>query len=237
MHTDGLAIAGNAPSIFKKTLRNGLPVTALIASSSFASLAYMGVHSGSGKVFNWFANMTSVAGLLTWFGIAVTYIRFYTGMKVQGIDRTSLPFSSRLQPYAAWYAAISCFIICLVGVSGETFFFHSQPDTIYTVQRLVGFPPWELDHGRLYHKLPARCGLPDTVRWREVLEEIQTCAGGRYGFLLRNRRDRGKYLRRAPTQKPGGSLLAVVGECLSRAFLYRSAYRLLLRCERTLSAL
>lgn len=132
MHTDGLAIAGNAPSIFKKTLRNGLPVTALIASSSFASLAYMGVHSGSGKVFNWFANMTSVAGLLTWFGIAVTYIRFYTGMKVQGIDRTSLPFSSRLQPYAAWYAAISCFIICLVGVSGETLFFFIPSLTQYT---------------------------------------------------------------------------------------------------------
>lgn len=86
----------------------------------------MGVHSGSGKVFNWFANMTSVAGLLTWFGISVTYIRFYTGMKVQGIDRSNLPFASRLQPYAAWYATISCLIICLVGVSADTF--HSQLD-------------------------------------------------------------------------------------------------------------
>jgi amino acid transporter len=83
----------------------------------------MGVHAGSGKVFNWFANMTSVAGLLTWFGISVTYIRFYTGMKVQGIDRSSLPFSSRLQPYAAWYAAISCLIICMVRVYGRHFSF------------------------------------------------------------------------------------------------------------------
>ena len=78
----------------------------------------MGVHAGSGKVFNWFANMTSVAGLLTWFGISVTYIRFYTGMKLQGIDRKSLPFSSSLQPYAAWYAAIGCLTICVVGISG-----------------------------------------------------------------------------------------------------------------------
>jgi amino acid transporter len=110
----GLAISGNAPSIFKKTLRNGLPVTALIMSSAFSLLAYMGVHSGSGKVFNWFANMTSVAGLLTWFGISFTYIRFYAGMKAQGIDRKTLPFSSRMQPYAAWYAAISCLFICVV---------------------------------------------------------------------------------------------------------------------------
>jgi len=109
----GLAIAGNAPSIFKMTLRNGLPVAALITSSLFSLLAFMGVHAGSGKVFNWFANMTSVAGLMTWFGICWTYIRFHAGMKAQGIDRKTLPFSSPLQPYAAWYAAISCPVICL----------------------------------------------------------------------------------------------------------------------------
>jgi amino acid transporter len=85
----------------------------------------MGVQAGSGKVFNWFANMTAIAGLLTWFGISVTYIRFYAGMKVQGIDRATLPFASRLQPYAAWYAAIWCLIICFVGVSGA---FHPQLD-------------------------------------------------------------------------------------------------------------
>jgi yeast amino acid transporter len=113
-HTDGLAIAGNAPAIFKTTLQNGLPIAALIASSSFSLLAFMGVHAGSGKVFNWFANMTSVAGLLTWFGICYTYTRFYAGMKAQGIDRQTLPFTSPLQPFAAWYATGGCVIICLV---------------------------------------------------------------------------------------------------------------------------
>ena len=97
----------------------------------------MGVHAGSGKVFNWFANMTAVAGLLTWFGISVTYIRFYTGMKVQGIDRTTLPFASRLQPYAAWYATISCSVICLVGVLGT---FQSQLD----IDRLAQFSGWSV---------------------------------------------------------------------------------------------
>ena len=86
----------------------------------------MGVHSGSGKVFNWFANMTSVAGLLTWFGISFTYIRFYAGMKAQGIDRKTLPFSSRLQPFAAWYAAISCLLICLVRAPWPSTFLRSK---------------------------------------------------------------------------------------------------------------
>jgi Amino acid permease len=122
-HTDGLSIAGNAPAIFGRTLRNGLPVTALIASSAFSLLAFMGVSAGAGKVFNWFANMTSIAGLLTWFGISFTYIRFYAGMKAQGIDRQTLPFSSRLQPYAAWYSAVFCIIICVVRYHTLSFFF------------------------------------------------------------------------------------------------------------------
>ncbi|KAJ6627535.1 hypothetical protein B0H10DRAFT_1995109 [Mycena sp. CBHHK59/15] len=71
----------------------------------------MGVTSGSGEVFRWFSNMTSVA---TWFGICLTYIRFYEGMKAQGYDRKLLPFASPLQPHAAWYAMIFCLLICFV---------------------------------------------------------------------------------------------------------------------------
>lgn len=97
----------------------------------------MGISSGSGKVFGWLANMwvpsfsglkwivyrndvhaprTAVAGLVSWFGIAVTYIRFYRGLMAQGIDRKTLPYRSPLQPFAGWYAAIGCFIIVLVSI-------------------------------------------------------------------------------------------------------------------------
>ncbi|KAG2106525.1 amino acid permease-domain-containing protein [Suillus cothurnatus] len=36
--------------------------------------------------------MSSVAGLMTWVGISVTYLRLYKGMQVQGIDRKTLPY-------------------------------------------------------------------------------------------------------------------------------------------------
>lgn len=109
----GLAVAGNAPKIFTRTSKNGLPYASLILCSLFALLSYMGVNTGSGKVFGWFANMTSVAGLMTWFGITVTYVRFYAGMKAQGYDRSKLPYASKLQPYAAWYAMVMCLLVCL----------------------------------------------------------------------------------------------------------------------------
>ncbi len=58
--------------------------------------------------------VTSIAGLMTWFGICVTYVRFHKGFKVQGFDRATLPYAHSLQHYAAGYAIIACLIICFV---------------------------------------------------------------------------------------------------------------------------
>ncbi|KAI0032175.1 amino acid permease [Vararia minispora EC-137] len=110
----GLALAGNAPKIFAKTLgKTGLPIFSLVVSTAFSLLAFMGVSSGAGKVFGWFSNLTAIAGMLTWFGISVTYLRFYQGMKAQGIDRTTLPYYTNLQPFAAWYSVFGTLIICI----------------------------------------------------------------------------------------------------------------------------
>lgn len=58
--------------------------------------------------------MTSIAGLMSWFGICVTYVRFYAGMKAQGFDRSTLPYKSRFQPYLGWYGVFSTIIVCFV---------------------------------------------------------------------------------------------------------------------------
>lgn len=110
----GLALVGNAPQVLRYTTKKGLPLAAIFVCSAFAFLAYMGANAGSGMVFQWFANISSVAGLMTWFGIFVTYIRFHAGLRAQAIDRRSLPYMSPLNPYAAWYGAISCPLICFV---------------------------------------------------------------------------------------------------------------------------
>lgn len=61
-----------------------------------------------------FVNMTSISGLMSWFAICVSYVRFYRGMKAQGFDRKTLPFRSRLQPFLGWYGVFSTIIICFV---------------------------------------------------------------------------------------------------------------------------
>lgn len=116
-HPDGLAKSRNAPSIFLKTSKSGLPYISVIFCALFTLLAFMAADANAGTVFTWFSGMTAVAGLMTWFGISVTYIRFYKGLQAQNIPRKSLPFYSRFQPYAAWYGAISTLIICFVRLS------------------------------------------------------------------------------------------------------------------------
>ncbi|KAI5480079.1 amino acid transmembrane transporter [Pseudohyphozyma bogoriensis] len=119
----GLAANGNAPKIFTRVNSWGLPYVAVITGSLFALLSFMSAGAAkAGEVFNWFANMTSVCGLITWAGIVYTYIRFHKGLKLQGIDRNSLPYKAPLQPYLSYYALVFCCIILFF--NGWTVFFQ-----------------------------------------------------------------------------------------------------------------
>ncbi|KAF8578791.1 amino acid transporter [Ramaria rubella] len=109
----GLASIGQAPKILSRTNRHGTPWTSLIFCSIFGLLAYMGVSSGSSKVFGWLSAMASVTGMINWMGICITFIRFRKGLKAQGINYKSLPYTSRLQPYIAWWSLFWVILIIL----------------------------------------------------------------------------------------------------------------------------
>ncbi|GAA5961740.1 hypothetical protein JCM3765_000495 [Sporobolomyces pararoseus] len=110
----GLAVNGQAPAILKKTNRWGLPWVCVLIGVAFSLLSFMSAGSKSaGTVFGYFANMTSVCGLITWCGIFVTYIRFRSGLKAQGIDRTLLPYRAPIGIFLAWYGLIFACVILL----------------------------------------------------------------------------------------------------------------------------
>ena len=169
---DGLAVAGNAPRILMKTARNGLPFVSIIFCSLFSTLAYMGINAGPGRVFGWFVNMTAVAGLMTWFGISFTYIRFHKGLLAQGYDRSTLPFASKLQPYAAWYAAVACLVVCFVRVfavirskSSYSFHDHSSADS----------PSSSKANGQRTHSSPIIYHSPSSLSFTLVRRPTTDC--------------------------------------------------------------
>ena len=96
-----LAIAGSAPRIFKTCSKRGVPYWAVAASSIFTPLAYLNVGSSSSIVFNWFVNLVNTAGFISWICCSIIFLRFRKAILVQ--NRT-VPYSSFVQPYGAYWA-------------------------------------------------------------------------------------------------------------------------------------
>ncbi|TFY83835.1 hypothetical protein EWM64_g162 [Hericium alpestre] len=115
-----LAVHGQAPKIFTRVNKDGVPMIAILTAGLFAFLAFLNVQAMGGKVFNWFLSLCTVGGLLNWLMIGVSYLRYYYGLKAQGIDRDGIygVYRSRLQPYGAMWAIFwSTFYILVSGIS------------------------------------------------------------------------------------------------------------------------
>ena len=130
-----LAIAGNAPKIFARCTRWGLPIYAVAASSCFALLAYLNCGSAAGNVFNWFISLTNTAGFTSWAVCCVTYLRFRKACAVQGV---SVPYRARVQPYAVWIC-LPLFIFLLL-MNGFTVFYPGNFTASGFLTTYLGIP-------------------------------------------------------------------------------------------------
>jgi amino acid transporter len=130
-----LAVAGNAPKIFTRCNRYGLPVYAVIVSSLFSPLAYLILSADAGVVFNWFVNLTNTAGFTSWSVCAIIAIRFRKACRAQNITPRYL---SRIQPYGAWIAL--CAFTFLLLANGYTVFFPGRFSASSFLTSYIGIP-------------------------------------------------------------------------------------------------
>jgi amino acid transporter len=108
-----MAQIGQAPRFLLKCTKRGVPIYCVIITASISLLTFMTVSSGGSNVFNWFANIVTIANLFTWCVICLASIRFTAALKAQAVDRDTLPFKSFGQPYTAWGGLIFFAIIIL----------------------------------------------------------------------------------------------------------------------------
>ncbi|KDN52436.1 amino acid permease [Tilletiaria anomala UBC 951] len=137
-----LALSGQAPRIFARTTKSGLPYVSLAIGTVCAFLSFMVATENAYTVFNYFANLTAVAGLSTWACICFTYLRFHAGMKVQGIDRSTLPFKSPLQPFLGWWGL--CWSITCILFSGFSVFMKGHWDGATFITNYLTVPLFPL---------------------------------------------------------------------------------------------
>ncbi|TFK25531.1 hypothetical protein FA15DRAFT_563079, partial [Coprinopsis marcescibilis] len=116
----GLALDGNAPAAFLKLNRYHIPYKAVMASSAWGAVALLSLNGGVFQAFTWLVSLVATSGLVSWVVICVSYLRFFQGLKVQGISRSELPYKSPLQPYLTYYAL--SMNIAIVITSGWTSF-------------------------------------------------------------------------------------------------------------------
>ena len=109
----GLALEGRAPRFLAKTDERGVPIYALGLSASFALLAFMNVSTSSKTVFEYFINLTTIFGILTWISILVTHIYFVRARHAQGITDSQMPYIAPLGQCGSMGALFMCCLIAL----------------------------------------------------------------------------------------------------------------------------
>ena len=119
----GMALTNQAPKIFGKTNRRGIPWVAVLATWLPGLLAYLNVSNSGATVFNWFVNISTISGYIAWIVCLITYLRFHKALRLQNLLQ-SLPFRTPLQPYATWF--VLGLLIVLTLTNGFQVFFPSQ---------------------------------------------------------------------------------------------------------------
>ncbi|WVQ86137.1 hypothetical protein IAT38_008305 [Cryptococcus sp. DSM 104549] len=123
-----LALERQMPRIFRRCTKRGLPIYCVALTGLFGVLAYMNTGGETATTaFNWLYNLSAITGIITWWAILLSYLRFYYGLKKQGLSRDNFPYRAPLQPWLSWYGFI--FFSLIILLNGFTVFLKGNWDT------------------------------------------------------------------------------------------------------------
>ncbi|WP_183363809.1 amino acid permease [Saccharococcus caldoxylosilyticus] len=108
-----LAREGKAPKFLAKLDKRGVPVNALIVTSSLGTLAFLASFFGDGVVYTWLLNASGMSGFIAWLGIAISHYRFRKAYVAQGKSLDDLPYKAKWFPFGPIFAFVLCSIVIL----------------------------------------------------------------------------------------------------------------------------
>lgn len=145
-----MSLVGNAPRLFQRCNRWGVPYITVGVSALFGLLAYMNISSNGGTVFNWLVSVLNESGFISWIVCCVVYLRFRAARTAQGIE--DLPYKSWLQPYGAWFALV--IVVLLALLNGFACFFPGNFTASGFLTAYLGIPVFVLLYAG--HKIYSR---------------------------------------------------------------------------------
>ncbi|KAJ2048482.1 hypothetical protein GGI08_005996 [Coemansia sp. S2] len=110
-----LAMHGQAPAVFRKVTKSGIPMYSLGLSLSIATAIFLLSLIGNQVVYTWILSLAGVTGFVSWLGIAFSHLRFRGAYVRQGFDVNDLPYKSVLYPFGP----VLCLVVITVIVFGQ----------------------------------------------------------------------------------------------------------------------
>ncbi|KAJ3231002.1 hypothetical protein HDU81_004083 [Chytriomyces hyalinus] len=112
-----LAEDGNAPRIFAKVDKRGVPVNAVFAVTFVGLVAVAGAFGagkdGSALTFDWLSGVISLGIMTNWMIMSFTHLRFRYGYLAQGKRIEDLPYVAPFFPYADYLSLTIGFVVTI----------------------------------------------------------------------------------------------------------------------------
>ncbi|CAO3643773.1 unnamed protein product [Mucor hiemalis] len=105
--------------------KRGVPIYALICTSAVSLVCFLTSWIPGAALFMVLSSLAGIAGLITWFAIALSHYRFRKALIVQGKDLNQLPYIAPGHPYMNILAMVVCVVIVLI--SGWSYFVPADP--------------------------------------------------------------------------------------------------------------
>ncbi|KAI5451857.1 amino acid transporter [Naganishia albida] len=106
-----LAVQGQAPKIFKRVDKRGIPIYALLTCVAFLALSYICVSNSALTIFRYFTSLISLYGALIWIVLLISHIRFRSAMKYQNYETSNLAYQAPFGRLGSIIALVSTIII------------------------------------------------------------------------------------------------------------------------------
>ncbi|KAK1988634.1 amino acid permease-domain-containing protein [Colletotrichum cereale] len=164
-----LAVCGDAPAVFRKCNRHGLPYMAVGASSLSSLLAYLSLSNTSLLAFNWLVNITNTAGYISWICCGLIYVKLKEAARHHGVES---PYRPWIQPYGIYFGAFGS--VLLLFVNGLTVFFPGQWSVSGFLTVYVGIPAFLFIYAghRFCHRSDDWVRKPGDVDMFEGLDQV-----------------------------------------------------------------
>lgn len=112
----GLARDAQAPKIFMRCTKAGVPIYAVIFVQLIGCVTFLVSSNSAVEVFYWFVGLTTCALVLTYVGMLWTFLGWHQAKKAQNLKYADLPYVAPLNPYAAYFAiVIGCLTMLFIG--------------------------------------------------------------------------------------------------------------------------